>query len=380
MVIKASAVIRENQLHSNQAAQVFHDWAASQAMLADGPLSPVVHGAATFDVIQPITESGLTVLRAKQIQSIAFDVEGRKVVVFTKRALPVSKKVRQSLPQTIDDIEIVYRQGLQTPVGGSPSMPHGDPTYRVRHVGSTDFYTCGSSISVGNYREAGTLGCLVRDAAGEIYGLSNNHVSGSCNFASVGLPIVGPGICDVAANNLPPFTIGFHVKSLPMVAGSPDNVDPIGNRDAAVFRIATSANVSSYQGNAYDTPTSIAIMSGGMAVEKVGRTTGHTRGVVVGQLHGALTIPYAAALYGFNGPVSFNPVFAIAGVGDLFSDNGDSGALITSVDPAGNRVAVGLVFAGMTDGSAPGGKLTLALPIGNTLQELGVTLVAGHNV
>jgi hypothetical protein len=97
-------------------------------------------------------------------------------------------------------------------------------------------------------------------------------------------------------------------------------------------------------------------------------------------MYGAFPVNYTAALYGFNGSVLFEPVFCIVGNGSIFSDSGDSGSLITSVDANGNRIAVGLVFAGMSDVNAPGGKLTLALPLEPVLNQLGVTLVSGHNV
>jgi hypothetical protein len=179
---------------------------------------------------------------------------------------------------------------------------------------------------------------------------------------------------------LPPFTLGFHSHSLPFVSGSVDNVDPKLNFDAAVFRIAGESLVSSYQGDSYDTPALAGAMVDNMEVEKVGRTTQHTKGRVIGQIYGANSIRYAAALYQFSGPVAFEPTFAIAGIGQLFSDSGDPGALITTVDASGQRIAVGIVVGGRTDGSAPGGKTTIALPILPILQGLGVTLVSGHNV
>jgi hypothetical protein len=89
---------------------------------------------------------------------------------------------------------------------------------------------------------------------------------------------------------------------------------------------------------------------------------------------------YAAPLYSFSSIVSFEPVFAITGQTDLFSDSGDSGSLITSIDQAGQRIAVGIVVGGMNDGSAPGKKVTIALPIRPILTGLGVTLVSGHNI
>jgi hypothetical protein len=82
----------------------------------------------------------------------------------------------------------------------------------------------------------------------------------------------------------------------------------------------------------------------------------------------------------FAGAVAFEPVFLIAGIGQAFSDNGDSGGLITAVDQGGQRVAVGIVVGGKADKSAPGEKVTIALPILPILEGLGVTLVSGHNV
>jgi hypothetical protein len=250
----------------------------------------------------------------------------------------------------------------------------------MRTLGTSNYYTCGSSISVGNNRDAGTLSCLVRDPAGEIFGLTNNHVSGGCSYAGVGLPIVAPGIFDVAPGGLNPFTLGFHHHALPLIAGSPDNVDPKKNLDAAIFRVLSVDVVSSFQRDVYDTPASAGSLTPGMAVEKVGRTTGHTKGVVISQVYGANHILYQAQLYGFSGPVFFDPLFAISGDTVQFSDSGDSGSLVITTDGAGERKAVGIVVGSMNDGTAPGGKATLALPIEPILTALGVTLVSGHHV
>jgi hypothetical protein len=220
----------------------------------------------------------------------------------------------------------------------------------------------------------------VRNAAGDFFGLTNNHISGGCSNAGVGLPIVAPGILDVAPGNLNPFTLGLHHTALPLVAGSPDNVNAKANLDAAMFKLINTAVVTSYQRDAYDTPSLVGPLTAGLKVEKVGRTTALTAGTVVSQLFGAIYIPFQAPLYEFTGRVYFDPIFAIAGDTVLFSDGGDSGSLITSTDAGGNRKAVGIVVGGMNDGTAPGGKTTLALPIQSILSKLGVTLVSGHNV
>jgi hypothetical protein len=117
----------------------------------------------------------------------------------------------------------------------------------------------------------------------------------------------------------------------------------------------------------------------GMEVEKVGRTTGFTRGTVLGTIFGAHPVQYAAAIYGFSGVVYFEPVVAIHGKGAAFSDSGDSGSLIT-MRFNGQRFAVGIVVGGKSDSAAPGGRTTIALPIEPILLRLGISLVSGHNV
>lgn len=80
------------------------------------------------------------------------------------------------------------------------------------------------------------------------------------------------------------------------------------------------------------------------------------------------------------GSVVYEALFTIAGTGVLFSDSGDSGSLITALDAAGQRTAVGIVVGGMNDGTAVGNKVTLALAIEPIIVAFGVTLVGGHNV
>jgi hypothetical protein len=122
-------------------------------------------------------------------------------------------------------------------------------------------------------------------------------------------------------------------------------------------------------------------MVGNQLVEKVGRTTSHTTGRVIGKLQGPIIIPYASSIHNFSGPVYLDSVFTIAGQIGPFSDSGDSGSLVvTTPDANGVRSAVGIIFGKMQDGSAPGGIVSLALPISPILQRLNVTLVHGHNV
>ncbi|MGO4505358.1 hypothetical protein [Dyella sp. 2YAF14] len=361
------------------AAALLRAWASREGMLFGDQVFP---DPAPEDVnlISGRTVTGREILRSKQIQAVGFSEADAELLVYLRRATP-GKKALESLPDFVEDFPIKYRQGATGTVDVNAPVPFGAP-YALRGVGNQVRYTCGSSISVGNVREAGTLGCLVRDAQGELYGLSNNHVSGSCSQAPIGLPIVAPGILDVSANNQAPFTIGFHAGALQLITGAADVVPYQLNSDAAKFRINNPQQVSSYQQDAYDTPATTMALAAGMDVEKVGRTTGHKVGVVQAEILGPFSVPYHAAAYDFSGPVYFDSVFAIAGLpaSGRFSDGGDSGSLIVHRDAGGNMHAVGIVFAGMQDNKAPGSWVTLALPIEPILASLGMTLVSGHNI
>lgn len=365
-------------MFAHDAARIFHDWANKEGLLSD-TVAPVISVATDFLHISPISDAGKAILRSKQILSICYSESKKEIVVMLKRAAPKTKPQLAKLPGLISDVKIIYRQGESNINGLLPAQPFGSPPYRLRSNPTGDKYTCGSSISVGNFQGAGTLGCLVRDVSGRLFGLSNNHVSASCSHADVGLPILAPGIFDVSAMGLPPFTIGFHERSLPMIPGSVSNVDPLLNSDAAIFSIRDPNLVTSYQGIFYDTPGQAIDLVDGIVVEKVGRTTGYTKGRVLGPQYGSVPVAYSVPHHNFTGFVSFAHVHAVVGEGSIFSDSGDSGSLVTTVDPSGNRFAVGLVFAGRNDSAAPGEKTSLILPIKPILEALGVTLVTGHN-
>lgn len=362
-----------------EAARIFHDWAAIEGLMSEGAAKRVSSTAAELHLIVPRDETAKRILRRRGVTSIMFSDAGREVIVLTKKTKP-SKKELALLPVAIDDVCISYRQGAPTSIG-EPPRAQSNPPFAIRHVGGIERYACGSSVSQGNSRDAGTLGCLVRDDGGVVYGLSNNHVTGGCSHAKVGLPILAPGVLDVVPVGQDPFTIGYHERALDMIVGTPDNTNTSSNLDAAIFKIVAKGDpVTSFQGSYYDTPATIVDIHAGLEVEKVGRTTRHTRGVVVGEFYGGRPVFYDMDIHAFKGRVFFDPVWAIAGIGGAFSEPGDSGALVTVLDDKQQRHAVGIVIAGMNDKSAPGGILTLVLPIEPILKKLKITLVSGHNV
>jgi hypothetical protein len=359
------------------AATAFLRWAHEHSLLAPDAFFPGADiEAPAFDVDPgPVAVS---VLRQKQIRFVGVNPSADQINVYLVRAAP-SSRASKVLPKTCNGYQLRFHQGNPEPISPA-SVAEATNTCTVRMINGSAFYTCGSSISVGNARSAGTLGCLLQDQAGILFGLSNNHVTACCNYAPVGLPILAPGVTDVSPTNPPPFTIGFHRQQLPMLMGDPSSVDATQNRDAAIFAIADPNAVSSMQQGYFDTPASVLDLAPGMGVEKVGRTSERTRGQVQAELIGASPIMYSASHYSFSGAVYFEPLFLVHGIGDRFSEAGDSGSLVTHLDANGVRHAVGIVVGGATDNSAPGGKLSLILPIRPILNQFGLSLKSNHNV
>lgn len=366
------------QLSTHEVASGIARWAISRGLMESLPsgvddlyLANVPSMAMSHDAEQ--------LLRHKEIQSISYNESARMIYIYTKRK--VTNKDLQTLPTNLYRQGFAYPQGHIDTVGKNLASAQGSvyALHSTPGVGST--YACGSSISPGNDASAGTLGALVRLADGHLYGLTNNHVTALCSHVAPGTPILAPGVVDVGPQNIPPFTIGFHTRALEMKVGSLGNIDIAGNLDAAIFRINNPLTVCSMQGEAFDTPLNVLDPVEGMRVEKVGRTTRHTRGQIIGRELRPVGVGYEAKAYGFNGVIRFANVFTIHGDQSEFSDSGDSGSLVVAVDDQGGPIgAVGLIFAGGPDSSAPGQLKSSMLPLRPILEALNATLVGGHNV
>jgi hypothetical protein len=270
-----------------------------------------------------ISHQAESIFRQRGITGIALNNATSEVIVFTEKVVPI--KAQKMLPQAfLEDVSVRYIHSGLPQAGLLP--PAGTP---APYIMRNQRFACGGSIHPAKVIGAGTMGCLVRDANGTLFGLTNNHVSGMCNYANNGEKILAPGHIDITAGGINPFTVGYHTRALPMVQGLPDNVDISTNNDAALVQIADENLVTSYQGVSYDTPVRSFDLLPAQQVEKVGRTTGHTRGVVVGQVIGPHPVRYMTSGYGEH--VSFfDPVFAIQGLNsEPFSLPGDSGSLVT---------------------------------------------------
>lgn len=352
----------------------FLRWAHDQNLLTAGAYFP----GPEYEMprLTNATADGVLLLRSKQIRAVGVNTHTGVIYVFLHRAAP---GVRQQLilPQECDGIPLRYLQG-QTETIAPGNVAQAAAPCAVHVSKGNHFYTCGSSISVGNARGAGTLGCLVRDASGHLYGLSNNHVAGGCSYAPSGLPILAPGVIDVSPFAPQPFTLGLHVRQLPMLIGDPTTVNTKENQDAALFRIVGD-RISSMQQGFFDTPATTLPLTAGMQVQKVGRSSGHTTGQVIAELTGPTPVHYSASEYNFNGHVYFDNMYLAIGIDDRFSESGDSGSLVVHQTEDGSMHAVGIVVGGTVSNTVPGNLSSLIMPIEPILQLLQVELVSNHN-
>lgn len=196
---------------------------------------------------------------------------------------------------------------------------------------------------------SGTIGARVRDATGNVYSLSNNHVYATENATPTGR-VVQPGLadsgCKLDSNN----AIGEVSDFEPLL--------PAANYvDAAIAKSDTNSLGNSTPPGGYGTPKSQPVdatqKTVGMAVQKYGRTTKLTQGVISG-VNMDIRVLY------LTGPKFFEDQIAI------FSSTGmalpgDSGSLVVTAPDA---APVGLLFAGESNG-----RLVFANPIRTVLNS-----------
>ena len=206
----------------------------------------------------------------------------------------------------------------------------------------------------------GTLGSMVQDSNNVQYILSNNHVLADQNMAKSGQPIVQPGIEEVTCLQSPSSAVATFSKAVHLKFGSGTNTV-----DAAMAAVEPGMVDPSimFIGPISSTLATPAI---GLSVEKMGRTTCLTSGVIAG-LDANLKVNYSF----IKKPklASFIDQVVIKGNGGkAFGGPGDSGSLIVTQGDCPQPVA--LLFAGSADGS-----VTIANPLGDVLTKLNVSVV-----
>lgn len=206
---------------------------------------------------------------------------------------------------------------------------------------------------------AGTIGAFIRPAGadGRVHVLSNNHVVADSDRGRPGDVVVQPGPVDGGTPDCD--RIGTLDRAIPMLPGEPNLVD------AATVLLDEDVEV--------DVAYPVGELLGwadadvDVEVEKVGRTTGLSRGRVSAIELDGLSVLYPTGVITFDGQVE------VSGDGSgPFSAGGDSGSLV--YDPA-TLEAVGLLFAGSERGGTDGFGLTYCNPIGAVLDALDIDFV-----
>jgi hypothetical protein len=231
-----------------------------------------------------------------------------------------------------------------------------DNTGADHQTQTSSFGTSGGNINDIStlYCCSGTLGSLVTDGTTR-YILSNNHVLARTNGATVGEDISQPGLVD---NFCQSPRIVADLSAFPLLST---------NVDAAIAELRS--NTMATDGSILDIGTPSSVVQGpfvGLAVQKSGRTTGHTTGVI-SSVSTDVRVQYQPRCgMGKKLMASFTDQIVISS--NTFSAGGDSGALIVTNDTWTQPVA--LLFAGSS-------TTTIGNPIGEVLTKVGDKLGRG---
>ncbi len=344
-------------------------WAETKRMFGDARLDTGFDEVMIRDAFSGVgLQAATKILQDRHIAYLGINEAENSIQIFTQKGLRI--RDRDLLEKArLGDIRLVFRNGSQLSSGNIPPISSPVPPYHLHN----QHYTCGSSTSIANEPSAGTIGCLVMDSSRELFALSNNHVFAMNNYADLGIPVIAPGQIDIAANALDPFVLGHLAGAMPIIGGNPQIVNASANIDAAVIKIRDASLISSMQRDCYDTPNQVGDLKAGIPVEKVGRTTGRTRGQVVSHHVTPQPIKCNIHKYGTFKVAYFTEFFGVVGDNGAFSTSGDSGSLVTTIDDHGQRLAVGLVFAGNDD-------LSFVLSLDKVLDHFGLQMVGGHNI
>jgi len=272
------------------------------------------------------------------------------VVSVVEKLPPHALATKDIVPYAVDDVptDVIQtgpiranndRTGKWLPAPGGVSVGHKDIT-------------------------AGTLGCLVQ-SGGETFILSNNHVLANSNAGQIGDAVLQPGPHDGGTMDDQIATLHDYVPvhfdiELPGCSPVQRLVRLLGLRifqngpnlvDAAIAKPLAGDLVERRILDVGE-PAGMAEAELGLIVQKSGRTTGLTQGIV-NQVAMTVQVLYGTAIATFEDQVA----------GDLGNDGGDSGSVVLDMD---GRV-VGLLFAG-------GEGVTIFNRFANVADLLGVSV------
>ncbi|MFZ5689613.1 MAG: hypothetical protein ACOY5F_00015 [Pseudomonadota bacterium] len=215
--------------------------------------------------------------------------------------------------------------------------------------------------SIGHFRiTAGTIGAFAQERkSGRIVILSNNHVLANENDAKTGEAILQPGNYDDGKR--PKDAIATLAKWVDLKPNGKNQMD------AAIAALKNGVDCDPLNYDALGTLAGVRTepILQPIAVAKVGRTTGLTRGRITATELDDVVVSYDV------GAISFDDQIEIESTGSgPFSSGGDSGSLILDE----NMNACGLLFAGSETGGSNNRGLTYANPIAPVLSKLAIVL------
>ena len=256
------------------------------------------------------------------------------IVCSVEAKLPLNElRAGERLPQHIGGFRLdVVETGRMRALSGSQ-------TQRMRPVQP--------GLSIGHKDiTAGTFGCVV-ERNGQRLMLSNNHVLADCNNARLGDRILQPGKYD--GGKVDKDAIAKLVEFVPIIF---DEDAAAAAMSARALALPDAQHLISGEITSVGAPRGIAVGALGMAIQKSGRTTGHTTGQIE-QIDVTSRIDYDKRTATFTGQL----------LASATSAAGDSGSAV--LDMSGRLV--GLLFAGSD-------RVTLINPIQDVFDALDVEL------
>lgn len=209
---------------------------------------------------------------------------------------------------------------------------------------------------------AGTIGPFVSlDGDPDLFALSNNHVFAHCNQGQIGDAIQHPSVNDRALHEYD--RIGVLAHSVDLLTDQPNAVD------AAICRVDAGIDCDPRIDGV--TPTDAGDIDAGLAVEKIGRTTARTHGIITAFDMDGVTVHYQGL-----GRLVFDGQIEVRSDEEgsrPFSERGDSRSLVFH---SASKNAIGLLFAGGRPFTGNTGYATFVSPIRVVLGHLQATLVA----
>lgn len=278
-----------------------------------------------------------------------------------KPAVTVFVKVPdiKGIPSSLDGVPVVVKvTGEIRALEGRPAG-RGKINARKRFDRPVPIGVSSGNISVCS---VGTIGCRAKDADGNVYALSNNHVYALEN-SPPDSEVVQPGRIDAMCFINFGDVIGKLHDCEPIRFLADDSLST-NSIDAAIALTDASKLGNATPSDGYGMPNSDAVPAAvGQHVQKYGRTTSLTRGIVTA-INATLEIIY------YSGVAKFVDQIVIESRAP-FAQPGDSGSLVVTDDSGCNPV--GLLFAG-SRASEGGVKIAIANPIGPVLTQLEVTI------